>query len=141
MHKIQNDGSVQDEVWVVGRNIPLGVQYYENAFAIRDTNNYRPNLDLSGFQRFQIWAFNSMDQDISVTLQKLDLGAPQNIQQWNGTAWAVAQITVPKGSTYYLLNTALPCLDRPFESLALRISASVAPTSGSITIKVVGVPN
>ncbi|QHT60667.1 hypothetical protein GXP70_12430 [Paenibacillus lycopersici] len=126
---------------LMSRNIQLGVQFYENAFAIRDTNNYRPNLDLSAFQRFQIWAFNSMDQDVSVTLQKIDLGAPQNIYQWNGTAWAGAQTTVPKGSIYYLLNTALPCLDRAFESLALRLSASVAPTSGSITIKVVGVPN
>lgn len=126
---------------LTGRNIEQ--VYFHNALAITDTNIKQSlSIDLTKYREIYFFARSSLDQPVDVYL---------NIENaittvWNNGAWDATnerKITLPAsgGSRIYLLNTARAWLNGKIKTMRIDVGCNAAPTSGSVTVYVMGVPN
>ena len=115
--------------------------FWEN-FEVRDTNYYGVTKELSKYREIRILAKNTHDQDLLLDFRD---GATPNtsFQFFNGATFERARISLTKGTVDYIDITTKYCeLKSCLKSLNLVVSnTTTAPTSGNLTIKVVGVPN
>lgn len=123
--------------------------YIFNALAITDTLAKDSGfIDVSKYRNYALIAMSTLNQSVDIGLIANDLARGQ-FTIYDGTAWVNAvstkKVTIPattSGDTYDL-NTFWTFLkDTPqLKKIELRATCAVAPTTGSITIAVLGVPN
>lgn len=121
-----------------GRNVPLEEIYILNAFELRSTNHL-VNSNLSRFKNVTIWAISTTDVEVTLNIKIL---RNSGIRIWDGTAWTPTETSTPLIPAYKNLNSKFQWLNElnPID-MTFEILASTAPTSGSVTILVWGVPN
>ena len=108
---------------------------------LRDTATQNSAVvDLLPYRDVGYYARNSHNQP--VTLYFSPYGTV-GVRLWDGVEWTPAEreVTLPASSDLiYVLHSRFPWLRAPADSMRVGVKASVAPTSGSLTLQGVGVP-
>lgn len=127
-----------------GAYVPVAMQelFIFNALAITDTSQHvSSQVDLSCFKSLTFIAVCSLNQVVAVYPQIDSVNTALLVNgSWSATNTG---ITIPLGAqTEYILNDAFPALlNRPLKNIRFVASCPTAPTSGSLSIKVWGIPN
>ena len=122
---------------LAGRGIEDIVAF--NALAITSTTaQFSAEIDLSKYRQVFWYAFDSHNQDIALNIVLNGM----SYREWTGSAWAGKSAAISEDSRFLNLQTVFDkILDKPLKSIKFQASATVAPTSGSLTVKGWGVPN
>lgn len=116
-----------------------------NAVEIRSAGDRSyNNICLTPYKEIKIWARSSLDQPVGIFFQPS--GVVQQV--WNGTGWEgygkygsiTATIPANPGAKIYDLTTIYPEL-KLHDTVTPYSTCNTAPTSGSLTLFVVGVLN
>lgn len=111
--------------------------------ALADTIAYTVDIDPSAYRRIFLFVYGTLNQDVALNLY-VD-GTGNDSYTYEAGVWTIVPtITYPSTglNKRYLLNTAFPFLDKEgLKSMRLKYKCAVAPTSGSLTVKMWGVPN
>ena len=141
MHVHGNGPNGEVNVTLTGRNVED--VYFLNAIAITDTANHPSGLiNIGKYRSFKLFAQCSLNQPPTLTLRRSSF-----FKRWDGTAWkasssAEEQITVSTDGTIHWLNSKWTWLgDSGIDTLRIDAICSVAPTSGTLSIWLEGVPN
>lgn len=114
-----------------------------NALAITNTTAiYSPTIDLSKYRQVLFIVINTLDQPVKIDVPIDNTNG--STMYWNGSAWAPFQLaTIPGSGVGYrhVLNAFNLNLDRPLRQVRCYAKCDTAPLSGSLTLKVWGVPN
>lgn len=141
-------------VWVpVSENNPvpaklLGSNIEElvpvNSVAFTDTEARYFDADVSRYKKLYIYVRNTHDVNVSVEIRVKDALISR---VWNSdtkkfeTGFGLSVVLEPFAG-YYLLNTQMSLLNEIItDRITVRIQCLETPTQGSITVKIVGVPN
>ena len=140
---INDDGSRR--VQLTGRNVEEITLL--SSLALTDTTaKIGSSVDLSKYKTFAIYVVNTHNVPVNFWLQGIGTG---NIYFYdNGTktfkqhsAGDIIVPSLPAGNAV-IINDALPQIyNRPYKTVRAVVSAQSAPTTGSITAKVIGVVN
>lgn len=98
---------------------------------IRDTNPiYAPNLNWQSYKRYCLRVENLLNQSVTITVQVQNIGDYYKV---DGTPMAV---TIPANTDNVLVTANdLPILGQPLgDTIAFKIKANTAPTSGTFTL-------
>jgi len=123
---------------LTGRNVEEIVVF--NALAITSTTAQTSNeIGLSKYKDIFIYAYDTHNQDITASVQ-LESG---NIYDWSGSAFGANNTAILSvdAARYDLTSKWSFLKARPLKYLRFRAAATVAPTSGSLTLKIWGVLN
>lgn len=132
--KVADDGTINAQL--TGRKVEYENILIFNALAITNTVDYMSSLiNISSFEWY-LEIINTHDQDILLHLKYID---NKLLIPASGTP---VGLTIPKSGLSYLgrlytKNDYAP-IGAPFASLYFKVSASIAPTTGSITIRLIG---
>jgi hypothetical protein len=130
---------------LTGRNIEEVIVY--NALAITNTAAiYSAQLDLSQYRSIEIFLSSTLDQTVDFG-PVIDNATTHGTSIWNGTAFVTMPVTtIPLSSGQpqkYLLASRYDFIQKsPPKWLKIYLrSPTTAPTTGSVTVKIWGVPN
>ena len=135
------DYGISNEVVPVSKNVEE-VFFFNSLTITTTTAQFSPTLDLSKYRSFIILASSNLNQPVGLGIQPDEAYA----QYWNGSAWVNASTTdiiLPVGASgKYILNTKWLFLNNNgLKNVRMIALCSTAPTNGSLTVKVLGVPN
>jgi len=127
-----------------GHNVPVEENVIANAIAVVDSDFHTIEVDFSKYKRIFCVVKNTHDQDCEL---KLDVKPAYRPRIWDGTNWNQDRtVIIPsdQGGIYgNLLNSRYEWLEKA-TTTTFRFGyqfSPAAPTSGSLTIIVWGVPN
>jgi len=130
----------EKSVQLTGRNVMKLIPV--NALALTDTIARYYTVDISPYNNITVIAVSTLNQVLSIT-PRYESGTV--MEQYSGSSWSELAVTMNSDgiARYRILNTQVPWLDKiKSNTLGIRIQcSSIAPTSGSISIYVLGVPN
>jgi hypothetical protein len=137
-----NPLQVAGNVSLTGRNVEEVMLF--NAIAFTDTT-YKTSgtKDISKYREFSLLFTNSHDQTINLTFQ---IGSTSinsmSTSIWNGTIFASKSIAIPPGGAgrFYFKMDDLGITRMP-QKILFVLTPAAAPTTGSITGVLMGVPN
>lgn len=115
-----------------------------NALAITDSDYHASQLiNLTPYKKFTIIGYSSLNQPVKVLFS---LGNTfVNSKFWNGTSWvsSVSSPAIIDGTgDRFLITSQMSYLNNiGLNNIIIQVGCSTAPTSGSVTIKILGVPN
>ena len=138
----------QKSIQLTGRNAQIITVV--NALAIADTNLHTYSIDASAYKSIRLFAVTTLNQSVTVKLQANPL-----VYTYNGSAWGVVTVTLPANDLGFLydLNSYLPSSYTDYNfpiistnnvfkvGLQVVLICNTAPTSGSVSIYLKGVPN
>ncbi|MBW2672573.1 MAG: hypothetical protein JRD89_04040 [Deltaproteobacteria bacterium] len=138
--KVVNPDAEAVPTKLTGRNVTKVMIF--DALAITDTDiHFSTVFDISSYKRISLWAKNTHDQDVELIVTLEGSG----FFVWDGTAWSDSErrIILPADMTApYLVTSEMEWLkELPLVDIQILLRASVAPTSGSCTVFLMGVPN
>lgn len=110
-----------------------------NALAITDTTQRTGTaFDMENYAQIAIRALNTHNQPLTMNLLRGD--APTDTTWISDKTGAAYSVTLPASMTKPMLITATDWPPLPFLQFAnVVVSAAVAPTSGNVTVEVVGI--
>ncbi|MFS8652612.1 MAG: hypothetical protein FWJ66_11985 [Caldibacillus sp.] len=130
------------KVQLTGSNIEELVPV--NSVAFTDTEARYFDADVSRYKKLYIYVRNSHNVNVDVEIRVKD-GLISRV--WNSdtkkfeTSFGLRVVLDPFAG-YYLLNTGMPLLNEIItDRISVRIQCLETPTQGSITVKIVGIPN
>lgn len=131
---------------LTGSNVPIEEVLIFNGLEIRDTSNHLSGyIDVTKYKKIMVEAYSSHDQDVNLQL----MANGGNVQWFDGASWVSGydsdkKITMDSAvaGRRYNLNSFWPdMLDRPLKEVQILAKCDTAPTSGNLTIRVLGVLN
>ena len=128
------------QVTLTGRNVVKIADLY-NALAITDTNfKDSLNYDVSPYQELQLWCLNTHNQAVELYGSILFNGGNYTIADTTGNA---VKLTLPLGMSRVALITpsdfkVLNAKSHAAQVMKFRAVAPTAPTSGSLTVLLMG---
>lgn len=129
---------------LTGRNVEKTSIF--NGLAITDTTNkVSSTIDLTKYKQVTFIVINSLDQEVELIFQEV-IGTFYGYYNPSTSAWVATNnnpIKVPSsGQRRNILNTVpVPLFDRPLERVTVIARCTTAPTTGALTVYVLGVPN
>ncbi|MDP4549848.1 hypothetical protein Q9251_03025 [Alkalihalobacillus macyae] len=152
-------GTIPINTQLTGSSVPLEIknntnteQYLFNAKALTTVNlEPSPEIDISKYKSVEILALNTHNQPINLGLVLKSKGVSKHVAVWDGVSFKTTasnltgeKVTIPANlDAYVYLNTRWTWLNNlnGASSLSVVVKPEGAPTSGSITIIVIGVLN
>jgi hypothetical protein len=132
----------QPNVQLSGRNVEEVI--VANAVALTSTDTQTFNVDVSKYKKVQVFGFHSHDQEVTLNF----FTKARATKVWDGTNFESSETEVKLATSdvlMYLFNTKVKFLDEWIsnggQGLFITVKPTIAPTSGSITIYLMGVPN
>jgi len=122
------------------------VFFYDNIAITATSNVISPVKDLSKYCALTFYVVNTHDQAIDIYPQLGNDITGYSTEYWDGTGFVSTStnlLTIPVGATKrFVINKKwTEILDKPIKNLRFVAKATIAPSSGAITIGVWGVPN
>jgi len=114
--------------------------YIFNALAITDTTSHASAyFDFTPYRKVKFIAYSSLNQSVTINPQYLYYG----YNSYQAGSYTGDNIIIPGDNIRRNINSQYPDLDEGLLCNQIRFIAvcSVAPTSGSLTLLALGVPN
>lgn len=130
-------GDTPANTQLTGSNVEEIMLY--DSVAITDTNNVARKIDLSKYKSILILASSTLDQDPTLTIY-----APgySQIRTFSNDSWISENTVTIDSAAWHLINSKIKWLDtHSFKELNFIAKCNIAPTKGSLTVRVWGVVN
>lgn len=132
--------SGQAKVTLSGRNAVLTKVF--NAYQIRDNAyNHIQTVDISGYKRIDVYAQHTHDQPTRVRILPVSF---MNFVAWNGTDFASNywEVDMTFTNRRYVITSRFPEIrELASQNIIIQVYCVTAPTTGSVTVELVGIPN
>lgn len=128
-NKVQLTGRKVEEIFIA------------NAYTINDLNyhSFGKDIDLSEFSSISILALNTHDVSMTIDVKSYD---GKWLESYIGSEWQPKTVTIPGDGRWKDLTTRFTGLDKGVKELRFFCYNTVSlATSGSISIKIIGVKN
>lgn len=117
------------------------VIHFFNALAINDTELKSSGLiDLSKYRTLQVIAYSTLNQDVDLFFSP---HRPTDALIWDGTQYSSEyrreKLLAANANVTYVINSRLKWLESGIDKMQITARCAVAPTSGSLTVVVLGV--
>lgn len=142
LEQMQGNGTGAMPVQLTGRNVVEVVAI--NALAINDTTTRFASVDLSAFRSVFIFAQSTLDKNVELSLYQNQSIANYYWDEETNTFVSGAVGTASIGVGLYYLNNhpAFKVFNgNGLRTLRIRHKCNDAPTTGSLTVTIWGVPN
>ncbi len=128
------------EATLTGRQVDVLTVF--DAEEIRDTKPRDKTVNVSSYRLIRAVAISTLNTSVSIELRSPS--ESNVIRVWDGDGWvplSVASIDASGNPRSYLLNTFFPELNQPgWPTIHFRVTPSAAPSTGSFTLQIWGVP-